>query len=181
MLIKRIGGALVAVLTVMIAVCALLPAHAARAGILDSVTCTGTSDVTFTPGLTLTPQTVTVDGVDSAPSCVSSDPTITATIAHPFTYPVPNATCNDVMFTSRSQDISWNNGHDSFISTLTFELTSAGGITQETGTGTITSGEFTGDTAVLIWAYPLVDPLLCLAPGGLPGQDGTFVIEVTGL
>ncbi len=55
------------------------------------------------------------------------------------------------------------------------------GIEQVTGTGEITSGEFAGGTAVFTWIYPLVNPLLCLVPGGVTGQDGVLLIQITGL
>jgi len=118
---------------------------------------------------------------DSAPSCISTDPTITGTIMHPYSYPVTGAACNDVLVMPGPMGVRWNNGQHSFASSLTFELTSTAGIVQETGTGTITSGEFTGDTAVFTWVYPLVNPLLCLVPGGVTGQNGTLIIQITGV
>ena len=174
--LKRWGAAAV----VMTATCALLPAQAASAAI-DSTTCTGTSQVTFTPGVTFTPQNITVDENDSAPSCTSTDPTITGTIMRPYSYPVTGAACNDVELMPGPMGVRWNNGQHSFASSLTFELTSTAGIVQETGTGTITSGEFTGATAVFTWIYPLVNPLLCLTPGGVTGQNGTLLIQITGV
>jgi len=64
---------------------------------------------------------------------------------------------------------------------LTYELTVAGGILQEVGTGTVTAGEFEGATATLTWAYAVVNSLQCLASGGLTTQDGTVTAEITGL
>ncbi|MFE0023317.1 hypothetical protein, partial [Amycolatopsis sp. NPDC059021] len=75
----------------------------------------------------------------------------------------------------------WNNGQTSRIAFNEAEVTVVDGVQQYTGTGTVTSGEFTGDTAVFTWAYLVPSPLDCLAPGGLTSQDGTVVGNITGL
>ena len=167
-------------LTVMVAICALLPAQAARAD-AGSVTCTGTSDITYSPGLTLTPQNVTVDENDAVPSCTSTDPTVTGMIIHPFSYPITNASCDDLRLDPIGPTgiLHWDNGQDSTLSSVVSELTVTGGILQETVTATVTAGEFSGGAAVITWAYPLIDPLQCLAPGGLTTQDGTILVQIT--
>lgn len=168
-----------AAVAVIAAVCAMLPATAARA--VDSTTCTGSTSVGYDPGLTLTPQTVTVSETDTVPSCTSTDPTITSVVTSPYSYPASGAACNSIDLTpGASLRIHWNNGQHSDITGLTYEETDTGGIDQTVGTGTVTAGEFTGDAAVITWIYALVNPLLCLAPGGLTSQSGSIVAEVTG-
>ncbi|MER6241498.1 hypothetical protein ABT185_36650 [Streptomyces clavifer] len=165
----------VAVLTVAGASVAA-PAHAA-----DSTTCTGTTQLSYTPGLTLTPQTVTVSETDSVPTCISTDPSITSVITSPYSFPVPNASCNNVQLDPGNVlVIHWNNGQSSTVSGLTYVTTVTAGITQTTGTGTVTAGRFTGAVGVLTWVYALVNPLLCLTPGGLTGQNGTILAQIIG-
>ncbi|MEO3973613.1 hypothetical protein [Streptomyces sp. CAU 1734] len=166
----------VAALTVAGAGVAAPSAHAA-----DSTTCTGTTQVDYSPGLTLTPQNVTVSETDSVPTCVSTDPGITGVITSPYSFPVPNASCNNVQLAPGNVlVIHWNNGRSSTISGLTYVTTTTAGITQTTGTGTVTAGEFTGATGVLTWIQALVNPLLCLTPGGLTSQNGTILAQITG-
>lgn len=154
------------------------PAHAAAT---DTTTCTGTTAVTYTPGLTLTRRNTTAYEDDTAPTCVSSDSTITGTIMHPYSYPIPDAACDDVVAAPGPQGVRWNNGDYSFASSLNFVTTVTAGIVQETGTGTVTAGEFIGDTMAFTWIYPLTNPLQCLTSGGLTGQSGILLIEITGL
>lgn len=169
-------AAMVALVT---GVYALLPVPTAYAA--SSTTCTGTAHVTYDPGLTLTPQTVTLHESDSIPSCTSTDPTITSVITQPYSYSIPGASCNDVALDPGSVlVIHWNNGQSSTVSNLTYVTTVTGGITQTTGTGTVTAGEFTGDIGVITWAFVLVNPLLCLQPGGLTTQNGTIVAQIIG-
>lgn len=75
--------------------------------------------------------------------------------------------------------VRWNNDQTS-VASLTFELTSTAGIVQNTGTGTIVAGEFTGATAAIAWIYVLVNPLQCLA-GGMTVQNGTIIAQITGI
>jgi|ERR1044071_7182227 hypothetical protein len=99
------------------------------------------------------------------------------------TFTVPNAACNDVEVggPGSALTITWNNGQSSTTSAFAVELTVTGGILQQVGTGTITAGEFEGASATLSWEYAVVNPLLCLASGGLTTQDGTVTAEITGL
>ncbi|WP_439679310.1 hypothetical protein [Embleya sp. MST-111070] len=159
---------------------AVVPAGTAHAA--SSTTCTGTSHVTYSPGLTLTPQTVTTTETDTYTSCTSTDSTLTSGAIPTATYPLPNASCLDLRLPQGSSPLplDWNNGQSS-TATLTYELTSTAGVLQVIGTGTITSGEFTGATAVLTWIYALVNPLQCLAPGGLTTHNGTLIAQITGL
>jgi hypothetical protein len=170
-------------LALSIALCALLPTPAAHAA-PGTVTCTGSSHVTYTPGLTFTPQTTTVHETTTIPSCTSTDPTITSVITAPYSYPVANASCLDIQLSpggGGSAVIHWNNGQTSTLTGLVSELTSTGSILQNTATGTVTAGAFTGAAAVITTAYLVVNPLQCLLPGGLTTQNGTILIQITGI
>lgn len=175
--LKRSGGSLAA-LALAVGAGVLLPASAAHAA--DSITCTGTSHLAYSPGLTFTPQTVTLTETDTYSSCVSSDPTLTSGYISG-SFSVAGVSCADVTAGPDIYRVGWNNGQHSSIAFNEAETTVVGGVQQYVGTGTVASGEFAGDTAVFTWAYALVNPLDCLAPGGLASQDGTVVGDITGV
>ncbi|MEK2495125.1 hypothetical protein WN990_36845 [Kitasatospora purpeofusca] len=64
----------------------------------------------------------------------------------------------------------WNNGQTSTVSNLTYVTTTTAGITQSTGTGTVTPGEFTGGTGVLTYIYALVNPSRARCPADSPAR-----------
>jgi hypothetical protein len=47
--------------------------------------------------------------------------------------------------------------------------------------GTITSGLFTGATAVLTYVWPAPNPLACLSPQGVTQLTGVTTLQVTSL
>lgn len=156
----------------------LLPASAAHAA--DNITCTGTSHLAYSPGLTFTPQTVTLTETDTYSSCASSDPSLTSgSIAGSFT--VVGLSCANVASGADGYRINWNNGQHSSMAFNEAESTIVAGVQQYIGTGTVASGEFAGDTAVVTWVYTVASPLDCLAPGGLTSQNGTVIVEITGV
>ncbi|WP_131736112.1 hypothetical protein [Actinomadura roseirufa] len=168
-----------AALLLTAALTTLLPAQAADAA-LGSVTCTGTSHLAYSPGLTFTPQSVTITETDTYTSCASSDPTLTSGhISGSFT--VAGLSCANVTAGPDRYPVIWNNGQTSIIAFTQTEATVVAGVQQYVGTGTVTSGEFNGDTAVFTWAYLPPSPLNCLAPGGLTSQDGTVTAVIAGL
>ncbi|MEU5693329.1 hypothetical protein [Actinosynnema sp. NPDC020468] len=166
-----------------IALYALLPAPAAHAA-PGSATCTGSTHATYTPGLTFTPQTTTVNETTTVPSCTSTDTTLTGVITGPtITYPVPDASCLAFQLNpgGGSLVVHWNNGRTSTLTGLVGELTSTGSLLQNTATGTVAAGEFTGAAAVITWTYLTPNPLQCLLPGGVSTQDGTILVQITGV
>ncbi|MBB5868085.1 hypothetical protein F4553_001464 [Allocatelliglobosispora scoriae] len=170
-----------ALTTLVLAAAVLSPPTSAYAA--SSTTCTGTTHVTYSPGLTLTPQDVTGTETDTISSCTSTDTTITGITTSPtYSFDAPGASCNAVQVSPGGGGlvIHWNNGQTSTLTGLVGVLTATGGIVQNTATGTVTAGEFNGATAVITWIYALVNPLQCLMPGGLTTQDGTIVLQVTG-
>ncbi len=152
------------------------PAHAA----LSSTTCTGTSDITYQPGLTNTAQTVTYDETDTY-SCGSTDLTLTG--GSDFVSVIlPGASCLALpsLTTSTPLTITWNNGHSTTIS-LSFTDVIVEGIEQVTGTGPVTSGEFHGANATIAWEYAVPDPLQCATSQGVTTQTGILTAQITGI
>jgi hypothetical protein len=139
-----------------------------------SLTCTGTSPITYTPGLRFTPRTITYVETDTYTSCLdSADPTLTAgSSINSDTGPFR---CLSALTTDAGgYTVNWNNGQSTTFY-LTFTDTIAAGIETVTGTGTATSGELTGATAEFVWAYTLPNPLACLTPAGATSQNGTII------
>ncbi|HEU5473806.1 MAG TPA: hypothetical protein VFV67_24440 [Actinophytocola sp.] len=73
--------------------------------------------------------------------------------------------------------ISWNNGNTSTFS-FNDTVTNIGGNIVATRTGTITAGQFQGDTAVRVMTFPAINPLDCLTTG-LTSQFGVVVLTLT--
>ncbi|HEX3482821.1 MAG TPA: hypothetical protein VHT91_47760 [Kofleriaceae bacterium] len=147
-------------------------AHAA-----SSTTCTGSSAISYSPGLTNTPRTVTYSETETYSSCTSTDTSLTAgSTAGNFTF--SGASCNGGgIIPPSSYTISWNNSQSSTM-TLTYTDVIIGGTEQVTGVGTVTSGEFTGGAVTIVWLYPVLNPLLCLTSQGVTSQSGTVLLEI---
>lgn len=149
------------------------PAHALQ----QDVTCVGTATVSISPGLTLWPQTVHVQTNVIYSPCVSSDPTLTSGQSGS-SFDVPNASCLTFpVASSGAFPISWNNG-DSSTFTHNDLSTVVAGQTVLTRIGTITDGEFAGDTAVRVITYPALNPVECLTTG-VSSQIGPVVLTLT--
>ena len=144
----------------------------------SSTTCTGSSAITYSPGLTNTPQTVNYGETDTYSSCTSTNTSLTAGSSST-NITLPGASCNGTgIFPSTSYTISWNNGPPSMI-TLTFTDVIIGGTEQVTGVGTVTSGQFTGGVVTIVWLYPVLNPLLCATSQGVTSQSGTVAAQIT--
>jgi hypothetical protein len=155
--------------------------HPPRAslGVLD-VTCVGTEPTTFTPGLLLTTQTGTIHSETHLDNCVStSDPTLGSGYAV-IDVTVPLSCLNNVsVFGPRTETITWNNGQSSTL-VFTQEVSAVVGVQFIlTSTGTVTSGQFTGKTAVAQRVGPTLNLLNCLAPPGVTSRTQVVVLEIT--
>jgi hypothetical protein len=133
------------------------------------------------PGLTNTPQAVQYDETDTFSNCLSSDPTLTSGKFF-VSVELPGASCLALpsLTPNTPYPITWNNGKVSFVD-LSFTDVIAEGIEQVTGTGPVTSGEFRGANATIIWLYTVPDPLQCLTRQGVTSQAGTLTAQITGL
>ncbi|MFC8732876.1 hypothetical protein ACFT5B_10490 [Luteimicrobium sp. NPDC057192] len=151
-------------------------APTASAGPLDA-TCTGTVAVDYSPGLTLTAQTVTASATSTYPSCLTSQTGVTSASASGSV--TDTLDCNSLLTTTTGvKTYHWNDG-----TTSRFEYTRTGtrvlSQTVVTFTGTITSGKFSGDTAVETNIAANLGLLDCLAPGGVTHVDFTALVELT--
>ncbi|HET7499720.1 MAG TPA: hypothetical protein VFK02_01920 [Kofleriaceae bacterium] len=150
-------------------------AHAA-----SSTTCTGSFAISYSPGLTNTPQTVIFSETDTYSSCTSTDTSLTAG-SWSGTSTNTGASCNNAGAFLAPEDytISWNNSQSSTITSLAVTEEMIGGIVQVTGVGTVTSGEFIGGVVTIVWATPVPNPLLCLTSQGVTSQSGTIDLQLT--
>ncbi|MER8062832.1 MULTISPECIES: hypothetical protein [unclassified Streptomyces] len=153
----------------------------AQASVVD-VSCgpLGTSDtVTFTPGLHLFNAPTKSAGGATYSRVSLGDPTI---IGGSYTSPTSGsfiASCLDPLSDNAGYfTIPWNNGKSS---TGYFTVTNnvVAGEFVEAAVGTITSGEFTGDTATVDHIYSAPNELECLSPSGLTSLNGSITILLT--
>lgn len=153
----------------------VLPAGSAQAA--SSTTCTGTSTITYSPGLTNTPRTVAYTETDTL-GCLSTVLGLTAGLSVT-SVSIPGASCNGAgLTTDTPYDITWNTGATSEID-LSFTDAVVAGQEQVTGTGPVTSGLFTGGNATIVWVYPLLNPLTCAGAQGVTSQTGVLTAQIT--
>jgi hypothetical protein len=144
---------------------------------LPHLTCVGTQTATFTPGLLLTPRTVSTKLSSVFSPCVSpDDPTLTSgTLSLTFT---TSQSCLDLPYAaSGTKTYHWNNGQSSSF-TFNAVAQNLGGQFVVVSTGTITAGQFAGSPAVEQITGPTAELLDCLAPPGLTSRFNTVVLEI---
>lgn len=154
-------------------------AHASALG-LDAQ-CIGTSTWTFTPGVTLTPQTVTLTAQTTYPVCVSSNPTVIAG-SETQTLVIAGLSCASLFRTgSGSGSIAWDTAPAS-----NYTFSNSVVVTPETATltrlGTVTSGTFIGDTVTRVTQFLNNDiTAACTSPTGVTQFAGPTTLTVAGL
>jgi hypothetical protein len=163
--------------TLLAAAAVIGPGAAAAHATAATITCTGTSPISYSPGLTFTPATSTYTEIDDFSSCLSSDPTLTSGSAYS-TY-TGTFSCLGLpeIVTDPGYVVTWNNRQSSTF-TLTYTDTIAAGVENVTAVGTVTSGYLTGATAVFIWVYTLPNALACLTTEGATSQNGTLAATI---
>jgi hypothetical protein len=164
----------VALLSGALAVGPAIPAARAAA----TTTCQGTSVITYEPGLTETPRAVHYQESDLFSVCASSDPTLRYGIATATADVIGTCTGLPIVLRDPGYTIAWNNGASSVVD-LIFTDAIVAGTEQVTGTGTVTSGEFAGGNATLVWIYPVLNPVACLTPTGVTSQTGSLTAQIT--
>ncbi len=153
-------------------------APAAHAAV--SVTCIGTSTITFNPGLTLLTKPVALQLNDTY-NCTSTDPAITSgSSVRGNLLPLSCLNLASLFNSANIYSITWNNGQTS-TADGTFTVNSVGGTIIVAAQGTITSGLFTGATAVLTYAWPAPNPLACLTTQGVTQLTGVSTLQITSL
>ncbi|MEV0188199.1 hypothetical protein AB0I39_06640 [Kitasatospora purpeofusca] len=153
----RAAAAFFAALAALVAVPA--PARA-TAGDLVCLPPTS-SNLTWTPALTATPQTVTVKSTNLFGPCTStSHPDITSgTFSGTFT--VPGRSCLTLAGSgTATSTITWNTGQTSTLA-LNFTTAIAGAVYTSVNTGVVTGGLFQGDTVISDQSGPATDILTC--------------------
>lgn len=150
-------------------------AHAA-----SSTTCTGSSAVSYSPGMTFTRQTISWTLTDTYSSCTSTDSSLTAGgLSKNIT---GEASCDDGvgLLPATSITISWNNSQSSTVTLTTVTDALVLGSEQVTAVGTVTSGEFAGDDVTIVWVYAVLNPLQCMTSQGVTSQSGIVTVEIVG-
>jgi hypothetical protein len=159
------------------------PAHAS----VSSITCTGWQHDTYTPGLTNNLQLITIsidddlnviDDNSPAGSCVAAG-SAASTGQQDRTF-TAEAACTQFAVYSETDTYSWNDGQSSTLD-LSDVAVNAGSTTVITLTGTVTSGEFSGDKAVLTLTAPSTAFANCFTPGGVTTFDFAETLTITPL
>ncbi|RLU83599.1 hypothetical protein CTZ27_28305 [Streptomyces griseocarneus] len=153
-------------------------APVAQAAAVD-VSCVGTTQVTWSPGLRLQPQEVHFTETDLYTNCTSSDPTLQTGSAL-LSGDTDQVTCLKPLHAGTFHNvITWSNGQTSDILT-TFAANSSGGVITLVGNGVVVNGEFKGDSAKMVYTYAQPSVTDCLSPGGLTRQFGTATVTING-
>ncbi|MET8578925.1 hypothetical protein [Streptomyces sp. NPDC005012] len=155
-------------------------AHSATSArlVADMACPVGSQTVSFSPGVTLTPQSVTVTYNVALGVCASlTQPQITSGSSQGTV--TVTLDCLDLLSTTTgTQTFHWSDGQSSVLS-FTRTVTSANGQTVITLTGPITSGLFTGRIATFTVVEPALDLTACLTSRGLTGQTGVTTLLIT--
>lgn len=167
-----------AIAATLLAVASLVGVGAgpARAAASDVSCPAGTQTVTYNPGLTLQARPTQLSITRSLGTCVSSDPTVTT--GTNTASPVLTLSClTATSASSTTLTVTWSNGKSSAIF-LNFEVNNMGGQTVATGTGSVTSGLFEGDSAVVVNTTETLNTLDCVGDG-ITRVSGTFTLQLT--
>lgn len=172
---RAFSGVLIGGIAVPVA--AFLPAAATAAhAAIEGAQCTGTQELTHSPGLTDTPRPVTVTGTSTLVTCASSDQSITSgtsTLSASGTFSCTSGTGPGI------RKITWNNGQTS---TLPFTRTISTNLLGQTVAklaGVVSEGEFKG----YVWNGTFIlfstKPSACSTPEGLTSASGPLVLTIT--
>lgn len=143
----------------------------------EIVTCAGTAQQQYSPGLTLNSRPTQLTALNEF-SCLTG-PVASGTQA--FTATV-NAGCLPDGTTSYPSTavFDWNTGTDSIING-TITVTRPVGQTVATMNGTVTSGQFSGYAVTNVVTYVAPDLVACLGSEGVTSAEGTFTTVLTQL
>ncbi|MEU5694352.1 hypothetical protein [Actinosynnema sp. NPDC020468] len=142
------------------------------------VTCAGTQTVTYSPGIVLQPSVQTIHFSHVLAPCSSTTvPGLTAGFSEGTA--TRSASCLDLLESdSAVLTFHWNTGESS-VFTYDRTVTTVGGSTVVTLTGSVTAGLFAGAAAVMVVIGPAVNLLACLYAPGLAGRSGVVALEIT--
>ncbi|MGW2277815.1 hypothetical protein [Streptomyces sp. NPDC001770] len=170
--------ALAALGTGLFAIPTAQAAPASRALVADLACPAGNQNVSFSPGVTLTPRTVSVTYDLALGVCVSlAQPGITGGTSGGTVSLTLD--CLDLLGTSMTtQTFLWSDGQTSTLS-FTRTVTIINGQTVLTLTGPVSAGVFSGRSAVLTVVEPALDVLACESTLGLRSQAGVTTLIIT--
>ncbi|MFD3851720.1 hypothetical protein ACFWVB_38485 [Streptomyces microflavus] len=155
---------------------------AEAAQLTTTVTCTGQSNISYSPPLTNTAQATAITahgdfGSLASPGlCVALGASVfSAYYDESFTN--PSQSCSSGVATqSGTRVFTWDNGQTSTFP-YTTTLISVGGQSASLRTGTISSGRFTGLSAEQVTIVPSLDPLAC-AGAGIAGTTSQTTLTI---
>jgi hypothetical protein len=154
----------------------VVSAKSSAASLID-VNCSGTVNQTWTPGLKILPRSVTYSNTTEFTSCTSSDPDITAggiSFSGTFTN-----SCLANLGATGEFTVEWSDGTNSTLNLQGAGVNVVGNVQVFTAVGTVTSGKFTGDQAVMVSAYLVTQLAACLTPEGLTQLSGSTSLILT--
>ncbi|SDO47866.1 hypothetical protein [Lentzea jiangxiensis] len=154
-----------------------VPNAVALANELAAVTCTTSSNWTYSPGVVLLPRPVRTSVKDQYTSCTSASGAVAQRGSSEFVVDRTAGCLEPLAAVAESRLISWTDGRTSTFS-YTVTITSAPGADVITKVGTITDGVFAGRPAQAVQAAPAVDLARCLTDEGIVRQSslGTFTV-----
>lgn len=154
-----------------------LAASAPGAGAVSVVRCTGTSSVTYSPGLTDTPTPTTAALDDALGPCASALPLWTGSATVSRTIPLGEASCLDLLGSASSTKVlNWS---DATSSAFTFNAiaNSIRGQIVVNEIGTISAGRYRSSTALGTIVRP-ADLTACSTPAGLTRVTGIYTLDI---
>jgi hypothetical protein len=154
----------------------VVSASSSATGLID-VNCSGTVNQTWTPGLKLLPQSVNYSNTTEYTSCTSSDPDITAgSISFTGTF---TDSCLANIAPTGEFTVEWSDGTNSTLNLQGAGINVVGNVQTFTAIGTVTSGRFAGDQAVMVSTYLVTQLAGCLTPEGLTQLSGSTSLLLT--
>jgi hypothetical protein len=159
--------------TTFILVAAAAAATPAAATTLISVTCTGSNVINYSPGLTNTPQTVTISGQDSATACVDlSQPLQQLSFVAPFSGTFTSSCTALLAGGTGTQTFQWNTGETSLWHwTMRFSNTVNGQLLA-IADGPISSGRYAGAQVRQVITETTGELTACFTPAGMTQNGG---------
>jgi hypothetical protein len=170
--VKRLWTALIGV-CIATASFAVIPAPSASAAAID-LECTGGADIRFSPGLTYTPQNVTVIynttvGCEIAPLRISDGLGFS-------TFTIPGATCTNLATVSSTANYNWSPKSTSSTvnyATSSLNIMTVGQLVQKGG---VSAGELSGDQALDTITLQNINLTACSSSTGLTLVSGPEVL-----
>lgn len=157
------------------------PAYAS----ITTISCTGWTHATYTPGLTNTAKSTAVvvdgdlnviDGHSPTGSCLALGSSATAG-TRDVTAQL-DVGCTQLIVETGVETVNWNDGRST---SFTFSANVTRGLSNTVilETGTVTAGEFAGDSVVETFTAPNTAFLGCGTPGGVTALDFVTAIAIT--